>query len=246
VNWSLASCLGLAMVIAALNPLLAASDGPVVSPDQALEMLKTGNARFVAGKQEHPHQGFSRRELTKEKGQHPFATVLSCSDSRVPVEILFDRGVGDIFVVRVAGNVANVDEVASIEYSADHLGTPLLVILGHTHCGAVQAVVENAEVHGNISTLVKSIVPAVAKARQKNPSATGESLVNAAVKANVWQAIEDLFKISPVTRKRVKEGNLKVLGAVYDIDTGAITWLGAHDKQEALISRIHSQPKESH
>lgn len=246
MNWTFASRLGLALVIGALNTLWAASEGPGVSPDQALEMLKKGNARYLAGKQEHPHQDFGRRELTAEKGQHPFATVLSCSDSRVPVEILFDRGVGDIFVIRVAGNVANVDEVASIEYSADHLNTPLLVVLGHTHCGAVQAVAENADVHGNISTLVKSIVPAVAKARQKNPTATGEVLVNEAVKANVWQAIEDLFKISPITRKNVKDGKLKVLGAVYDIDTGAITWLGTHDKQEDLISKIAPQPKESH
>lgn len=95
-------------------------------------MLKQGNSRYVAGKQEHPNQDYLQRASTSSKGQHPFATVLSCSDSRVPVEIIFDRGVGEIFVVRVAGNVANVDEIASIEYAADHLGTPLVVVLGHT------------------------------------------------------------------------------------------------------------------
>jgi carbonic anhydrase len=234
------------MAPASIAPSWAASEGPGVSPDQALEMLKRGNTRYVASNAEHPNQDFKRREVTASKGQHPFATVLSCSDSRAPVEVLFDQGIGDIFVVRVAGNVANVDEVASIEYSADHLNTPLLVVLGHTQCGAVSAVAENAELHGNIPKLVKSIVPAVKKARQRNPKATGEAFLNEAVRANVWQAIEDLFTISPVTGKRVKEGKLKVVGAIYNIDTGAISWMGPHDKQDELIAKGGSNQKESH
>ncbi|MBI4964388.1 MAG: carbonic anhydrase [Desulfomonile tiedjei] len=238
--------LALTVTIAAVSPLWAASEGPVMSPDQALEMLKKGNTRYVAANPEHPNQGFDRRELTASKGQNPFAAVLSCSDSRVPIEILFDCGVGDIFVIRVAGNVANVDEVASIEYSVDHLNTPLLVVLGHTHCGAVQAVAQNAEVHGNLPKLVKSIVPAVEKARQRNPKATPEALLNDAIRANVWQAIEDLFKISPVTAKRVKDGKLKVIGAIYSIDTGAINWMGAHDKQDELIAKSIAGQKDSH
>lgn len=233
-------------VSANITPLWAASEGPGVSPDQALEVLKRGNARYVAGSPEHPNQDFNRREVTASKGQHPIATVLSCSDSRAPVEVLFDQGIGDIFVVRVAGNVANVDEAASIEYSADHLNTPLLVVLGHTQCGAVSAVAENAEVHGNIPKLVKSIVPAVEKARQRNPKASGEAFLNEAIRANVWQGIEDLFRISPIVGKRVKEGKLKVVGAIYNIDTGAISWMGPHDKQDELIAKSGSDQKEPH
>jgi carbonic anhydrase len=247
---SFAIFVGLLVMMMAMTASIAiswaASEGPGVSPDEALELLKKGNARYVTGTPAHPRQDFNRRETTAAKGQHPFATVLSCSDSRVPVEVLFDQGVGDIFVVRVAGNVANVDEVASIEYSADHLNTPLVVVLGHTHCGAVHAVAEKAEVHGNIPKLLKSIVPAVESVRKRNPKATPEALLNEAIRANVWQAIEDLFRISPITGKRVKEGKLKVVGAIYHIDTGAITWMGPHDRQDELIAKSGSGQKKTH
>jgi len=214
----------------------AASAGPGVNADQALDKLQQGNARFIVGKQEHPHQDFARRDLTATKGQQPFATILTCSDSRVPPEILFDQGVGDIFIIRVAGNVANVDEAASIEYAVDHLNTPLLVVLGHTNCGAVSAVVEGADLHGHIPALVRSIVPAVARVRAKNPTASGEPFLNDCIKANVWQAIEDLFRSSAVVTAKTKAGKLKVLGAMYDITTGRVSWLGPHAQQEKLTA----------
>jgi len=106
------------------------------SPDEALENLKSGSIRFASGKSVHPRATASRLKETFSDGQHPFSTVITCSDSRVPVERIFDQGIGDVFVIRVAGNVCDVDEIGSIEYEVDHLGTPVLVILGHRNCGA--------------------------------------------------------------------------------------------------------------
>ncbi len=216
-------------------PVFASGNGTALTSDQALTMLKEGNGRFTRNTVDHPDQGFTARTQTSAKGQAPFACVLSCSDSRVPVEILFDRGIGDIFVIRVAGNVANVDEIASLEYGTDHLNVPLLVVLGHSQCGAVTAVVKNEEAHGNIPYLIKGIIPAVEAVKKKDPNASGESLVDLAVKANVWQAIEDIFKKSPIIADRVKNNKLKVLGAYYQLDTGKVSWMGEHPNQDKLI-----------
>ena len=169
------------------------SEKPAITPDNALKLLKEGNARYLAGKSTHLKIDATRMEDTTKHGQHPFATVIGCSDSREPIELIFDQGVGDIFVIRVAGNVCDVDEIGSIEYGIDHLKTPLMVVLGHTHCGAVTAVVTKAEVHGSIPSLIDNIHPAVAKAKKNNPKLTGNALIKAAVEANVWQSIEDLF-----------------------------------------------------
>ena len=129
------------IVAAALAaPVLATPAASGISADEAMRVLKEGNARYVEGKLQHPHQDRARRALTAAQGQHPLATVLTCSDSRAPAEIIFDQGIGDIFVVRVAGNVAATDEIGSIEYAVDHLAVPLVVVLGHSQCGAVTAV----------------------------------------------------------------------------------------------------------
>jgi len=128
-----------------------------MSADEAIKVLKEGNSRCMSGAPKHPNQDQECRLLTATMGQRPYATVLSCSDSRVPVEILFDTGIGDLFVIRIAGNVADVDEVGTIEYGVDHLGTPVLVVLGHTRCGAVTAVAQGAKLHGSIPQLVDNI-----------------------------------------------------------------------------------------
>ncbi|WP_462323789.1 carbonic anhydrase [Desulfoplanes sp.] len=206
------------------------------TPDEALNQLKAGNDRFAAGHAHHPNQDRHRRIATTSKGQHPFATVIACSDSRVPVEIIFDQGVGDLFVVKVAGNVMDVDEIGSVEYGVDHLATPVMVVLGHTHCGAVTAVVQDAEVHGSIPQLVDNIVPAVKKTRHDHPELKGDALVTAAVINNVWQSITDLLMHSPATRARIKAGTLEVVGAVYDIDTGKIDWLGTPPNQAKIMA----------
>jgi carbonic anhydrase len=229
------SLLILVLAAALIAPALASSAGSGLSADDSLRLLKEGNARYLEGKPRHPHQDRERRALTTGQGQHPLAAVLTCSDSRVPVEIIFDQGIGDIFVVRVAGNVAATDEIGSVEYAVDHLDTPLVVVLGHTRCDAVSAVVDDAKLPPNIAALVEPIKPAVAKAREANPEAAAGALLAAAIKANVWQAIEDLLQQSPIIRDKVREGKIQVLGALYDLDTGQVQWLGAHPEQDKLV-----------
>lgn len=199
-------------------------------------MLQEGNAHYVAGLLKHPHQDKARRALTATKGQTPFATILSCSDSRAPVELIFDQGVGDLFVVRVAGNVAGEDEIASLEYAGDHLGTPVLVVLGHTKCGAVTAVVEDAHLHGSMPALAAKIKPAVARAKAEQPGLNGAPLVAAAVKANIYQAVADLFAKSQIIQDLVKAGKVKVMGALYDLESGKVSWLGPHPEEKRLLA----------
>jgi carbonic anhydrase len=206
-----------------------------ITSDGALVLLKEGNARFVSGDFQHPNISQDRRNETSINGQHPFVTILACSDSRVPVEFIFDQGIGDIFSIRIAGNVCDVDEIGSIEYGVHHLGTPLLVILGHTNCGAVTAVVEGAELHGSIPGLVDNIEPAAKKSRIEHPTKEGSELVTLAVEANVFQSIEDLFKNSKTVRDLVIDGDLKVVGALYYIETGVVNWLGCHSEQVRFL-----------
>lgn len=202
--------------------------------DASLMLLREGNARFAAGKPQHPHQDSERRTATAAQGQEPFATILACSDSRDPVELIFDRGVGDLFVVRVAGNVAGISELATVEYGVGHLNTPLLIVMGHTKCGAVTAVVKEAELHGHLLTLAEKIKPAVAKVKAEGGEA--EEAVPKAIQANVWQTIEDILKQSSGVRAKVEAGQVTILGALYDLDQGKVTWLGAHPAQDALMA----------
>jgi carbonic anhydrase len=205
------------------------------TPNDALRLLIEGNERYVGDAAGHPNAAAARRCETFTGGQHPIASILSCADSRVPPEILFDQGIGDLFVIRVAGNVSDTDEVASLEYGIEHLHTPLVVVMGHTKCGAVTAVVQEAHVSKNIEKLVDNIVPAVATARQMLPGAKGETLINASIDTNVMQSIQDLFARSEDARTLVAAGKVKVVGAVYDIHTGSIRWLGEHPRQAQLL-----------
>lgn len=206
-----------------------------VTSEKALENLKMGNQRFVSGQLLHPNLTQEVREQTTQNGQHPYVTIIGCSDSRVPVEAIFDAGIGEIFVIRVAGNVVDTDEAGSIEYGIGHLHTPLLVVLGHTHCGAVTAVARGDEVHGSIPELVDNIVPAVEKAKHEHGSEFNDEMVSAAINLNVWQSIEDLFKVSHEAVELVKENKLKIVGAIYNIESGKVEWLGEHPKQNELI-----------
>lgn len=188
-----------------------------MSGDESLSKLLEGNKRFASGQLAQKDYGAERRqELTK--GQHPFAIVLSCADSRVPAEIVFDQGLGDIFVVRVAGNVVEPTTLGSIEYGAEHLNAPLLVILGHESCGAVKATLEaKGKPEGNIGAILKKIMPAVntAKKAKKDP---GETL-NLAIQENVKNTYKDIMK-SKIVSELVHEGKLKVVGAEYYLGTG--------------------------
>jgi carbonic anhydrase len=225
----------LVMAAALAAPAAATPAASGISADEALRLLKEGNTRYVEGRLQHPRQDGARRGLTAAQGQHPLAVVLSCSDSRVPPEIIFDQGIGDLFVVRVAGNVAATDEIGSIEYAVDHLAAPLVVVLGHSQCGAVTAVVDDTKLPPNIANLVEPIKPAVDKAREANPEAAKDVLLKAAITGNVWQAMEDMLRLSPLIREKVKDGQAQVVGALYDLDSGQVQWLGPHPDQEKLV-----------
>jgi carbonic anhydrase len=196
-----------------------------IAPDDAMRRLADGNARYVAQSQQRPHQDADRRHETYSGGQHPFAAVLSCADSRAPVELIFDAGIGDLFVVRVAGNVASVDEIGTLEYGVEHLGINMILVMGHTKCGAVTAVVDHAHVRPNVEKLVEPIVPAAEAARKIHPQLSGGNLVEQAIRINVNQSIENLIRHSDLLRQRVAAGTLKIVGVVYDLNSGELDWL---------------------
>jgi len=206
-----------------------------VTPDNAKTMLKDGNARFISDNRKRPNQDAERRKATAEKGQKPFVTILSCADSRVVPEIIFDQGIGDLFVVRVAGNVADTDEMGTIEYGVEHLGTHLLVVMGHSKCGAVTAVVEGTAVEGSIPALIDNIAPAASKTRALNPDKSAKDLIPLTIEENVWQAMSDIFNGSEIVRDLVREKKLMVVGAVYDIESGRVKWLGRLNKESLLV-----------
>jgi carbonic anhydrase len=191
------------------------ADG-TLDADAALARLLEGNQRFVDATLTHPNQDAARRGVLVG-GQTPFAIVLSCSDSRVPPELLFDQGLGDLFVVRVAGNVADEIGLASIEYAAEHLGVRLVMVLGHERCGAVTAAVKGGEVPGHLPALMAALQPAVAG--NKDPH--GDP-VEGAMRANIELTAAQLRESGPVLAKLVEEGALKVVGARYDLDTGVV------------------------
>src|SRR2546430_2020484 len=196
------------------------SDQPAVAPAEAISKLKEGNGRYTSGNLQHPGQTAERRtELANT--QHPFATILSCSDSRVPPEIVFDQGLGDLFIVRVAGNVINDEGLGSVEYSVDHLGTRLILVLGHQSCGAVKAARETiaakGKAPGHIQSLVAAIKPAV--------EATAKDDLETTVKANVKNVVQALRASTPILKAKVDSGDVQVIGGYYSLDTGAVTFL---------------------
>lgn len=186
-----------------------------LNPDAALQKLMEGNQRFVQHQPQYPDQSALRLQEVAQ-AQHPFATILSCADSRVPAEIVFDQGIGDIFDVRIAGNIATPEAIGSIEYAVVLLGSPLLMVMGHERCGAVTAAVQNESLLGDIGTFVKAIKPVVKKVE----SQPGDAVENAVV-ANVQYQIERL-KRSQLLTKQVESGKLKIVGGRYDLDTGRV------------------------
>ena len=195
-------------------------DQPSVAPAEAISKLKEGNGRYTSGNLQHPGQTAERRtELAKT--QHPFAAIVSCSDSRVPPEIVFDQGLGDLFVVRVAGNVINDEGLGSIEYSVDHLGARLILVLGHQSCGAVKAARETiaakGKAPGHIQSLVTAIKPAV--------ETTAKDDLETTVKANVKNVVQALRSSTPILKAEVDSGKIQVVGGYYSLDTGAVTFL---------------------
>src|SRR5439155_20944330 len=218
------------------------ADQPIVPPAEAISRLKQGNERYTRSNPQHPHESIEERtqlatnsyenaslifpDMTKRreelaKSQHPFALVLGCSDSRVPPEIVFDQGLGDLFVIRVAGNVIDDHSLGSIEYAVDYLAVRLIVVLGHQSCGAVKAAKETiaakSEAPGHIQSLVTAIRPAV--------EATVHDDLEATVKANVKDVGQALRSSMPVLKPKADSGELRMVGGYYSLDTGSVTFL---------------------
>ena len=213
---------GAGMLAASIAPVLLqaqaanAQELSEITPDAALKKLMQGNQRYIQQKRTFPDQARSR-VVEVANGQHPFATILACSDSRVTPEIIFDQGLGDLFDIRVAGNFLDDVVLGNIEYAALELGVPLLVILGHERCGAVKAALDGKAVPGHISTLVAAIKPAV----DTTKNLLGDAWDNA-VRANVKMNVKKLQSSSPILAEAVKAGKLKVVGGRYDLDSGKV------------------------
>lgn len=187
--------------------------------DSALKKLKAGNLRFVNQKSNHPNQTIDRIKEIETK-QNPFAVIVSCSDSRVPSEIVFDQGLGDLFIIRTAGQVSSYASWGSIEFANAVLGSNLIVVMGHTKCGAVSAACNLPDVPGHIITLINEIKPAAEIAKQMK----GDMIENA-VKVNVAMQVKQLKNLEPVLTKAIIKGNLKIVGAVYNLSTGVVEFL---------------------
>lgn len=194
-----------------------------ITPATALDLLKEGNARFMANKQ-------AGRDLLKQisdtsTGQYPFATVLHCIDSRVSAELIFDQGIGDVFSIRVAGNFVNTDILGSMEFACKLAGTKVLVVLGHTSCGAVKGACDGAEL-GNLTSMLAKITPAVEGVAQPADPALRNSknidFVNEVAKKNVHLTIENIKTQSPVLKEMSDAGEIQIVGGMYDIKTGAV------------------------
>mgnify|MGYP001088332034 CR=1 FL=1 len=190
-----------------------------VSADEALEKLIEGNKRFVNGELKHPHMDDVRRNMLKD-GQAPFAIIVACADSRVLPDIIFDQGLGDLFVIRVAGNVAKDKVLGSIEYAIEHLGTKLVFVLGHESCGAVTAALEPATHEGHINKILDLIRPAVHMARHQD----GNLLENA-IKNNAIMVKENITDSLPVINRAVKEKGVKVVAGYYSLADGSVVML---------------------
>jgi carbonic anhydrase len=203
---------GVALPAALLADEPSQGAGAPPSPAEALERLRNGNARFAAGQPINPQQDLARlREVAPQ--QRPFAALLGCADSRVPIELVYDQGFGDVFVVRVAGNVATSVEIASLEYGTRVLGATALVVLGHSNCGAVKAALQGGEVPGQISTLYQHIAPALDRKKMD---------LDAAIVANVRYQARKLKKGSTVLSRLLVDGKLALVGAVFELETGKV------------------------
>ena len=223
----------------------ATSLGGKPSPSEIIAFLAEGNRRFWQNQPLHPNTGAERLQEAHEgdQGHHAIATVLSCSDSRVPVERIFDAGIMDLFVVRVAGNVISQSTAASLEYGVLHVHTPLLVVLGHTSCGAVTAAWQRrqhpgAEIEPNILRLLERIEPALDRVPPPPAGDPGHDQLDAAVEENIWQALYDLGQFSPNVRQACEEGKAAAVGAMYNLEYGQVRWLDQRKAANAVAGRL--------
>jgi carbonic anhydrase len=202
----------------------------MITASQALESLKSGNLRYVDGKTQYSELVNTKRRTSLIEGQKPRVIILGCSDSRVPAEIIFDHGLGDLFVIRVAGNIVAPSQVGSIEFAVESYGTPLVVVLGHSHCGAIEATL-NALKHPetvrtpNLNSIVSRIKPSVETLFETELSNKPEELAKFAVRANIRASVSHIRSSSPFLEQRVKSQQLQVVGAHYSLETGVVDFL---------------------
>ncbi len=195
-----------------------------MTADKGLQLLKEGNARFVAGTDLNRNL-LKQAKLTSQKGQYPFAIVLSCMDSRGSPELIFNQGIGDIFSVRLAGNVLDLDQLGGLEYATQVVGSHLIVVMGHTHCGAVAGACSGVEL-GSLTQLLHKIDPAVeaVKKNMKSENCQDKALIDQIAKQNVLNVIEEIRKQSPIIQSLIDSGEVKVVGAMHDLKTGKVTF----------------------
>ena len=191
-----------------------------MTPASALEKLKKGNARFVEKNMKSRH--WLAKVSATSGGQYPFAVILACMDSRAPIEIIFDQGIGDVFGIRIAGNVVNDDVLGSMEYATKVVGSKLIVVLGHTSCGAVKGAIEDAKL-GNLTALLAKIRPAVSASGPG--SAKDDAYVDKVAQTNVSQAMKEIREKSPTIKAQIGAGTVGLVGAIYDVSTGKVTFL---------------------
>lgn len=204
---------GLGSELLAKNQAVAEED---LTPDQSLQRLIEGNQRFINGRRQNPHQDIARL-IEVAKGQKPFAAILGCADSRVPSEIIFDQGFGDLFVCRLAGNIATQGAIGSLEFAVLSLGAKVIMVMGHKRCGAVDATIRGGQVPGQIASLLEAIKPAI-----KNSGTPTAAQVEEATKANILYQAERV-RNSSVISQLIQEGKVKVVGGYYDLDNGKIS-----------------------
>ena len=196
-----------------------------INSDDALAALKSGNARFVEGKP--VERNYNIQIQGTSTGQYPHSVVLSCIDSRVPTEIVFDQGIGDIFNARVAGNISNVDVIGSIEYACKVAGSKLIVVLGHTSCGAVKGAIADVKL-GNVTELIAKIKPAIRSVKDGYQGITDDSnsdFVGKVVKENVHKTIANILRESHVLTDMLEAGEIDIVGAIYDVASGKVDFL---------------------
>ncbi len=200
----------------------------MINAEQALVKLKEGNQRYVDCYQNNTYQITSEKRNQLAEGQAPFAIILGCSDSRVPAEIVFDQGLGDLFVIRVAGNIVAPSQIASVEFAVESFGTPLVVIMGHSNCGAINATVDYlleqdvGVASANLESIVTRITPAVLGLLKKDVNITPDQLKQKAVKANVLKSVQKLVDNSDILTKALNEKRLTIVGAEYCLESGAV------------------------
>lgn len=194
-----------------------------ITPDNALELLKAGNARFVSNLK--LNRNLLQQINETRDGQYPFAVILSCIDSRSPAELIFDQGLGDIFSIRIAGNFINEDILGSMEFACKIAGSKLIVVLGHTHCGAIKGVCDGVKL-GNLTQMLAKIKPAVDRVTDVDVrNSSNINFVNKVVHQNVEMSLEEIANRSPVLNELVASGQIKVVGAIYNIETGEVTFI---------------------